>query len=65
MCIRDSHLEDAHAHVMNYLVKMPKATEYYGLVMRDNTWVLSQHARRDIELYHSLLRLAYTTYHLH
>eukprot|EP00975_Prorocentrum_lima_P065884 12906071-Prorocentrum_lima.AAC.1 len=33
-----NHLEDAHSHVMEYLDNMPKATEYYGLVFRDNTW---------------------------
>eukprot|EP00975_Prorocentrum_lima_P033069 6938674-Prorocentrum_lima.AAC.1 len=36
MCIRDS--------VMAHLEHMSKTTEYYGLVIRENTWVLSQHA---------------------
>eukprot|EP00975_Prorocentrum_lima_P045313 9488782-Prorocentrum_lima.AAC.1 len=44
---------------------MAPTTEYYGLMLNDSTWVLSDRARRHADLYHSLLRLAYSTFHLH
>eukprot|EP00975_Prorocentrum_lima_P059185 12409909-Prorocentrum_lima.AAC.1 len=47
---------------MAHLEQMSKVTEYYGLVIQDHNWVLSLHARRNIDLYHSVLRLAYTSY---
>eukprot|EP00975_Prorocentrum_lima_P034935 7342234-Prorocentrum_lima.AAC.1 len=44
---------------------MAPATEYYGLMLKDGTWLPSGRARRHPDLYHSLLRLAYHTLHLH
>eukprot|EP00975_Prorocentrum_lima_P037522 7893333-Prorocentrum_lima.AAC.1 len=43
---------------------MAPATEYYGLVSKDGTWILPERARRHSELYHSLLGLAYHALHL-
>eukprot|EP00975_Prorocentrum_lima_P018458 3886648-Prorocentrum_lima.AAC.1 len=43
---------------------MQPETEYYGLFNRNGAWILSDRARRHPQLYHSLLRIAYSTLHL-
>eukprot|EP00975_Prorocentrum_lima_P059103 12394671-Prorocentrum_lima.AAC.1 len=43
---------------------MAPATEYYGLLNKNGAWILSDRARRHPQLYHSLLRVAYSTFSL-
>eukprot|EP00975_Prorocentrum_lima_P034510 7252575-Prorocentrum_lima.AAC.1 len=43
---------------------MVPATEYHGLIHKNGACILSDRARQHPALYHSLLRIAYHTWHL-
>eukprot|EP00975_Prorocentrum_lima_P026996 5677618-Prorocentrum_lima.AAC.1 len=43
---------------------MQQASEYFGLLNKDGAWLLSESARRRLQLYYRILRVAHITLHL-
>eukprot|EP00975_Prorocentrum_lima_P054497 11427817-Prorocentrum_lima.AAC.1 len=43
---------------------MQQATQYFGLFNKNGAWILSDHARRNLQHHHCLLCAAHNTLHL-
>eukprot|EP00975_Prorocentrum_lima_P003744 816296-Prorocentrum_lima.AAC.1 len=43
---------------------MQQTSEYFGLLIKNGTWFLSESARRHLQLYYCILRVAHSTLHL-